>query len=161
DWLFKDMLGKPLNPSAVGQRISAIYGRGGLDTLDYQVVGSDDRYGLQLDAHPSPRNYMRFGLALQDDFQGNSSFNAAVRFVVPDWPRTGGEWVTHPTGGNGAGISTELFLPLAQFSGWFVMPHALDMSHDLDYLVNQTLLAQYRVHTLDFGVDFGRQFSNW
>jgi NTE family protein len=161
DWLFKDMLGKPLNPSAVAQRISAIYGRGGLDTLDYHVVGGDDRYGLQLDAHPSQRNYLRFGLALQDDFQGNSTFNAAARFVMTDVTRNGGEWVTDLNVGNVAGVSTELFLPLAQFSGWFVMPHALDMSHDLDYVVGQTLLAEYRVHTFDYGVDFGRQFSNW
>jgi len=163
DWLFRDMLGKPLDPSAVARRISAIYGRGGLDTLDYHVVGDDDRYGLELDARPSSlgRTYMRFGLALQDDFQGNSSFNAAVRFVVTDVTRNGGEWVTDLNVGSVAGISTELFLPLAQFSGWFVMPHALDMSHDLDYVQGQTLLAQYRVHTFDYGLDFGRQFGNW
>jgi NTE family protein len=162
-WLFKDMLGKPLDPSAVAQRVSAIYGRGGLDTLDYQVVKNDDRYGLELDAHPSSlgTNYMRFGLALQDDFQGNSTFNAAVRFVVGDVTRNGGEWVTDLNVGSVAGISTELFLPLAQFSGWFVMPHALDMSHDLDYVQGQTLLAEYRVHTFDYGVDLGRQFGNW
>src|SRR5207249_12094895 len=31
------------------------------------------------------------------------------------------------------------------------------------YLIqqNQSLLAEYRVHSLDFGLDFGRQFGNW
>jgi NTE family protein len=84
-----------------------------------------------------------------------------VRFVVGDVTRNGGEWVTDLNVGSVAGISTELFLPLAQFSGWFLMPHALDMSHDLDYVQGQTLLAEYRVHTFDYGVDLGRQFGNW
>ena len=51
--LFKGLLGKPLDPDAVARRVTALYGRGGLDTLDYHVVGNDDRYGLALDARPN------------------------------------------------------------------------------------------------------------
>ncbi|HYL70604.1 MAG TPA: patatin-like phospholipase family protein, partial [Candidatus Dormibacteraeota bacterium] len=161
--LFDDLNGKPLDPDAVAQRVTALYGRGGLDTLDYHVVGDPSRYGLSLDAHPSAQgpNYLRFGLSLQDDFQGNSTYNAATRFVMADITRNAGEWVTDLQIGNVSRISTELFLPLARFSGWFVMPHGATGSRDLDILQDQTLLAEYRVHTLDFGLDFGRQFGNW
>jgi NTE family protein len=161
--LFKDLLGKPLDPDAVARRVTALYGRGGLDTLDYHVIGTPDRYGLALDARPDTQgpNYLRFGLSLQDDFQGNSTYNAAMRFVMSDITRNAGEWVTDLQIGNISQVSTELFLPLAQFSGWFVMPHAADQSHDLDVLQGQTLLAEYRVHTFAYGLDFGRQFGNW
>jgi NTE family protein len=161
--LFDDLAGKPLDPDAVAQRVTALYGRGGLDTLDYHVVGDPSRYGLSLDAHPSSQgpNYLRFGLSLQDDFQGNSTYNAATRFVMADITRNAGEWVTDLQIGSVSRISTELFLPLARFSGWFVMPHGATGSRDLDILQDQTLLAEYRVHTLDFGLDFGRQFGNW
>jgi NTE family protein len=178
--LFKGLLGKPLDPEAVAQRITALYGRGGLDTLDYHLVGTEDRYGLAIDARPNSQgpNYLRFGLSLQDDFQGNSTYNAAVRFVVSDVTRNAGEWATDLQVGNISQISTELFLPLAQFSGWFVMPHVQDLSRDIDLVCNsadigqaaycasqpatgQELLAEYRVHTFDYGLDFGRQFSNW
>ena len=38
-------------------------------------------------------NYVRFGLSLQDDFQGNSTYNAAARFVLSEITQPGGEWV--------------------------------------------------------------------
>ena len=161
--LFQDMVGKPLNPAAVARRVTAMYGRGGLDSLDYHVVGEPDHYGLALDARPDWQgpNYLRFGLSLQDDFQGNSTYDAAVRFVVSNITRNAGEWVTDLQIGSTSLISSELFLPLAQFSGWFVMPHVADKARDLFVLQGQTLLAEYRVHTFDYGLDFGRQFGNW
>jgi NTE family protein len=161
--LFKSLIGKPLDPDAVARRITAVYGRGGLDTLDYHVVGSADRYGLAIDARPNSQgpNYMRFGLRLQDDFEGNSTYNAAVRFVVADITPNAGEWATDLQIGNISQISTELFLPLAQSSRWFVMPHVQTLSRDVDVLQNQNILAEYRVHIFDYGTDFGRQFSNW
>jgi NTE family protein len=54
-----------------------------------------------------------------------------------------------------------VFLPLSQFSGWFVMPHASIEARNLPYLIGQSERAQYRVHTFDYGLDFGKQFSNW
>ena len=163
DNLFRDLVGKPLDPTAVAQRVTAIYGRGGLDTLDYHVVGTADRYGLVIDARPNAQgpDYMRFGLSLQDDFQGNSTYDAAVRFVVADITRNAGEWVTDLQIGSTSLASTELFLPLARFSGWFVMPHVQTLSRDVDVLQDQTLLAEYRVHDFNYGLDFGRQFGNW
>ena len=161
--LFAGLVGKPLDPAAVAQRVTAIYGRGGLDTLDYHVIGTPDRYGLLLDARPDALgpNYLRFGLSLQDDFEGNATYNAAVRFVVTDITRNAGEWVTDLQIGNVSRAATELFLPLAHFSGWFVMPHAATQSRDVDVLTGQNLLAEYRAHTFNYGLDFGRQFGNW
>jgi NTE family protein len=127
------------------------------------VIGDESRYGLALDARPNSQgpNYLRFGLSLQDDFQGNSTYNAAIRYVMADITRNAGEWVTDLQIGTISRISTELFLPLAQFSGWFVMPHAADQSRDVDVLQGQSLLAEYRVHRFDYGLDFGHQFGNW
>ena len=161
--LFSDLVGRPLDPDAVARRMTALYGRGALDTLDYRVIGEPDHYGLAIDARPSSQgpNYLRFGLSLQDDFQGNSTYTAAMRFVMSGITRNAGEWVTDLAVGSTSGISSELFLPLAQYSGWFVMPHISDLARDLYVSQEQTLLAKYRLHTFDYGADFGRQFGNW
>ncbi|HUL48299.1 MAG TPA: patatin-like phospholipase family protein [Steroidobacteraceae bacterium] len=163
DRLFKDMAGKPLDPGAVARRVTALYGLGGLDTLDYRVVGHEDYYGLALDARPSSQgpNYLRFGLSLQDDFEGHATYDAAVRFVMSDITRNAGEWVTDLQGGTTSLAATELFLPLAQFSGWFVMPHVSDVARDLYIISGQNLEAEYRLHTFQYGSDFGYQISNW
>jgi NTE family protein len=161
--LFGDLIGRPLDPDAMARRMTALYGRGALDTLDYRVIGEPDHYGLSIDARPSSQgpNYLRFGLSLQDDFQGNSTYTAAMRFVMSDITRNAGEWVTDLAVGATSGISSELFLPLAQYSGWFVMPHISDLARDLYVYQEQTLAAKYRLHTFDYGLDFGRQFGNW
>ena len=159
------MVGKPLDPDAVARRVTALYGRGGLDTLDYRVVGDDDRYGLALDARPSSQgpNYMRFGLSLQDDFAGQFHLQRrrALRHVghhaqcrrvghgpagrqLPRWSRPSCSCRSRSS------------------PGWFVMPHVADVARDLVPAERtRTLLAEYRVHTFDYGVDFGRQFGNW
>jgi len=161
--LFKDMVGKKLDPDAVGRRITTIYGEGGLDTLDYRVIRQDDEYGLLVDARGNSigPNYVRFGLSLQDDFEGDSTYDAAVRYVMSEITRTGGEWVSDAQVGQTSLLSTEVFLPLSQFSGWFVMPHAAVEARNLPFLIGQTERAQYRVDTFDYGLDFGKQFGNW
>ena len=163
DAMFGDLVGKPLDPDAVARRVTSLYGRGGLDTLDYRVIGAEGNYGLALDARPASegRYYFRFGLALQDDFEGNSTYTAAMRFVMSEITRNAGEWVTDLSVGSNSGISSELFMPLAPYSGWFVMPHISDLTRDLFWYQQQNLLAKYRLHTFDYGIDFGHQFGNW
>src|SRR5262249_49944566 len=119
--LFGELLGKPLDPDAVARRVTALYGRGGLDTPHYHLSGDASRYGLAIDAHRSSLGTisLRFGLSLQDDFQGNANSSAAMRFVMADIPRNAGEWVTALQIGSPSAIASELFLPLASFSGWF------------------------------------------
>lgn len=161
--LFKDMVGKRLDPDAVGRRITTLYGEGGLDTLDYRVLRQGDENGLLIDARGNSigPNYVRFGLSLQDDFEGDSTYDAAMRYVMSDITRTGGEWVTDGEIGQTELLATEVFLPISQFSGWFVMPHISDGSTNLPFLIGQSERAQYRVHTFDYGLDFGKQFGNW
>jgi len=160
---FHDMIGKKLNPDAIGQRITTLYGEGGLDTLDYRVIRQGDENGLLVDARGNSigPNYVRFGLSLQDDFEGDSYYDLAARYVMSDITRTGGEWVTDAQIGQTSLLSTELFLPFSHFSGWFVMPHTTVEDRNLPFFIGQEERAQYRVDTFDYGLDFGKQFGNW
>ena len=125
--LFDDLTGKPLDPDALARRMTTLYGEGSLDTLDYQVVQNPDnkRYGLQLNARGNSigPNYVRFGVSLQEDFQGNSTYDAAMRYVMSEITRPGGEFVWDLQIGQTSLIATEIFLPFSEFSGWFVDPH--------------------------------------
>jgi NTE family protein len=176
--LFDDLTGKPLDPDALARRMTTLYGEGSLDTLDYQVVQENDHYGLQLDARGNSvgPNYVRFGLSLQEDFQGNSTYEAAMRFVMSEITRPGGEWVWDVQVGQTSLIASELFLPFSEFSGWFVDPHAQIAASNIPWFgdqsqaagagnvsnsVGQTELAQYRLHTYEYGIDLGKQFGNW
>ena len=163
DKLFRDVIGKPLDPDAVARHVTTVYGQGNLEALDYRVIEDDDRYGLLLAARRNSwgPNYVRFGLSLQDDFQGNSSYNAAARFVLSEITTPGGEWVWDLQVGETSLISTEVYLPISDTSSFFFVPHADARSDNVDVLENQSFLAEYRVRSFDYGLDFGYDFGNW
>ena len=161
--LFGDMVGKRLNPDAIARRITTLYGLGGLDTLDYQLVRRGERYGLLIDARGASigPNYLRVGLSLRDDFSGDATYEAAARYVMSEITRSGGEWVTDGEIGQTSRLATEVYLPFSKFSGWFVTPHVSVEASDLPFLVGQSERAVYRVHTFRYGLDLGKQFSDW
>ena len=161
--LFSDMIGKRMNPNAISRRITTLYGQGGFDTLDYQLVRRGGRYGLLIDARRASigPNYLRFGLSLQDDFSGDATYEAAARYVMSDITRPGGEWVTDGEIGQTSQLATEVYLPFSKFSGWFVLPKVSIAASNLPFFIGQRVRAQYREHTFRYGLDFGKQFGDW
>lgn len=162
--LFKGVVGKPLDAEQVSKRVTGYYGKGNLEALDYELVKDDeDRYGLALTARRNSwgPNYVRFGLNLQDDFEGNSNYNAAARFVLSEITQPGGEWVWDLQVGESSRIATEVYLPLSQSSPYFFLPHAELGARNVAMLDEQEAVAEYRVRSFGYGVDFGREFGNW
>jgi NTE family protein len=163
--LFKDAVGKPVDPEALGKRVTGYYGKGNLEALDYALVKDDsDRYGLALTARRNSwgPNYVRFGLNLQDDFAGNSTYNAAARFVLSEITTPGGEWVWDLQVGETSRFATEMYLPFSQSGHYFMVPHAQIEARNISVL-NEKLdnVAEYRQRTFSYGLDFGREFGNW
>jgi NTE family protein len=162
--IFKDVVGKPLDPEHLAERVTGYYGRGNLEALDYELVTDEQgREGLSLQARRNSwgPNYVRFGLNLQDDFAGNSSYNAAARFVLSEFTKPGGEWVWDVQIGETSRLASELYLPLWLGSPYFVSPHVQFGARNVDVIDEQTRVAQYRVRSFDYGIDAGREFGNW
>jgi NTE family protein len=162
--LFDDQIGAPADPRALAKRVTAFYGGENFEGIDYRIVqDSDGRYGLALTARRNSwgPNYVRFGLNLQDDFAGNSYYNAAARFVTSEITQAGGEWLSDLQIGETSRVSTELWLPLSQTSRYFLAPHSQIEAQNLYLFQNQRRIAEYRVRTFEYGMDFGRDFGNW
>jgi NTE family protein len=163
--LFDDVVGKPVDADELGKRVTGYYGRGNLEALDYALVKDEqDRYGLALTARRNSwgPNYVRFGLNLQDDFEGNSSYNAAARFVLSEITQPGGEWVWDLQVGETSRFATEVYLPFTQGGPYFMLPHATVEARNVSVLdEEQQAVAEYRVRSFGYGLDFGREFGNW
>lgn len=169
--LFSDQVGKPVNVPKLENRVGELYGQGNLEIFDYRLVqgeapadGSEPGYGLALTTRRNSwgPNYLRFGLQLQNDFEGNSSFNAAARTTMAEITKYGGEWVVDLQVGETPRVSTEVYLPVGYRSRWFVMPHAEFQIRTLPLVTaEEDILAEYRVRTTDFGVDLGRELGNY
>lgn len=163
DGVFGDLAGKELDTDLLGKRVGRFYGQRYLEALDYRLVPeSPGRYGLEIGARPTSwgPNYIRVGLGLQDDFAGNSSFDAALRLVMTELNRYGAEWLWDAQVGENPRLGTELFLPLDWRGDWFLSPHAAFTVRNLPQVEDERQVGELRVRTLDYGLDFGREIGN-
>jgi NTE family protein len=161
--LFAPFADQPLDPKALERTIDDYYGRGNLESLDYQVLNDGERHGLLITAQPNSwgPDFVRFGLGLQDDFQGDATYNVGARLVMGDITKLGGEWVWDVEAGSSPHIYTELYLPFEQTSAYFVDPHTeFDDVNTPLVDSNQNHLAELRVHTFRSGLDLGKELEN-
>src|ERR1700744_852354 len=161
------LVGKPLNVDAVGERITELYGLGNFETLDYALVskgeGSEEESGLEVRARRKSwgPNYVRFGLNLEDDFQGNSRYNAAARFILTELDNLGAELITDVQIGSDPKVAAEFYQPLNATRTWFVAPSIRVEARDLFLYDKDVEIAEYRDREAEADFDLGRTLCNW
>ncbi len=161
------LVGKPLDIDAVGQRVTQLYGLGNFETLDYGLVdqgqGADQESGLEVRARRKSwgPNYIRFGLNLEDNFQGNSRYNAAARFILTELDDLGAELVTDLQIGSDPRVASEFYQPLDAQRTWFVAPSARIEARDLQLYNKDVEVADYRDREVEADFDIGRTLGNW
>ena len=161
------LLGRPLNVDAVGERITELYGLGNFETLDYALVdqgqGADEESGIEIRARRKSwgPNYVRFGLDLEDNFQGNSRYNAAARFILTELDKLGGELVTDVQIGSDPKVASEFYQPLDATRTWFIAPSLRIEARDLQLYNNDVEVADYRDREAEAAFDIGRTLGNW
>jgi NTE family protein len=161
------LVGKPLDIDAVGARVTELYGLGNFETLDYALVeqgqGADREAGLELRARRKSwgPNYVRFGLNLEDDFQGNSRYNAAARFILTELDDLGAELITDVQIGSDPKVASEFYQPLNAERTWFVAPSVRVEARDLQLYSKDAEIADYRDREAEADFDIGRTLGNW
>jgi NTE family protein len=183
------LVGKPLSPEEVGKRITELYGLGNFETLDYTLAeqrpgagaaavaagatevqaptaeapADEDESGLEIRARRKSwgPNYIRFGLNLDDDFQGDSHYNAAARFILTEINALGAESLTDVQIGSDPKVVSEFYQPLDPLRNWFVAPSARIEVRDLPIYVNNGEVADFRDREAEADLDFGRNLGSW
>ncbi len=157
------VIGQPLDPPLLDQKLSHFYGSDIFETLDYRLVHEGVLTGIEVSARRKSwgPNFLRFGLELQDDFEGGNSFSAGVRAQVTDVNRYGAEWQTDLQVGENALFRTEFYQPIGYGSDWFVVPRLLAERQNIPIFVDDRRVASYRVQNREVQFDFGREFGSW
>lgn len=161
--VFEPFVGQKLDLGALEQKIEALYGLDTFETVDYRLVREGEQQGLEIAARRKSwgPNYVRFGLNLQDDFEGNNAFNAATRLIVTEINSLGAEWLTDLQVGENPQFFTEFYQPLSYVPRYFISPHVDFQVRNLQVLEQQQRIAELRVRTAELGLDVGREFGNW
>ncbi len=162
--MFGPFVGSTLDPAALKAQTDMLYGRGDLELLDYHLVQDGaGQTGLDFNAQRNSwgPNYLRFGVLLQDDFQGHTIFNASGRLDITELNSLGAESRWDARVGTDPLIATELYLPLSNTKRYFVAPHAQIEAHNVPQVEHGRQVGYFRVNSIDEGIDVGRELGTW
>jgi NTE family protein len=164
--LFGDLAGQALDVDVLRRRVARHYGQGRLELLDYRLANLDTSATPAADLLFSVRpnswgpNYVRVGLRLQDDFEGNTSFDAALRLLLTDINKFGAEWIWDGQVGGNPRIGTQLYLPFSLRRRWFLEPAALFEIRNVPQFEGDEQVGELRVRSLSYGGSLGREIGN-
>lgn len=143
--------------------VARLYGRGDLERIDYFFADRDGVRTLMVETREPPRgpDYLRVGLALSTDSEGNGRFSLQLFYNRTWLNELGGEWRNRLQVGFNPSIVSELYQPL-DLRGWlFVAPRVEASERVLDIYVGSNRIAQYQVRQMGAGFDVGANVDKW
>ena len=108
----------------------------------------------------SGTDYLRLGLNLSDDMRGDSAFNIGASYRINGINTLGAEWLTRVQIGDKQELYSEFYQPLDAGSRYFVAPYINAQSQNVEAILDNDPIAEYRLERYGFGLNFGRQIGN-
>ena len=151
--------GDTIDVEQMKNQAGIVYGTGDFERVDMQVQKQEDGYDLVVKAREKSwgPNYLRFGVALENDFKGSSSYNILADYTRRWINSMGAEWKTKVNLGSPSGIYSEFYQPLSINRLFFISPHVEWKQDPIDVYDGHKRLAEYRITSYEGGVDFGIQ----
>ena len=150
--------GEPLDQEKIGADLRRIYGRGDFEGVDARVIGSAGGPRAMVIA---PRekdwgpDYLRFGLGLESDFQGDNAFNLLFQYRKSWLNSLGGEWLTEAQIGQDSHIYSELYQPLNERGVWIGSLYGQVGQTTRGVFNGNDKIAEYLIGSARGGVDLG------
>ena len=160
--MIRQPIGEPLNLGRLETDMGTIYGTDYFSRVNYEVVHGADGNTLlvRTRGRETGTDYLRLGLNLVDDFRGGSQFNIGASFRVNGVNPLGAEWLTRAQLGEHQLLYTEFYQPLDYGSRYFVAPFLDAESRNVEVIVDNDPIVDYRQQRYGSGLNFGRQIAN-
>jgi NTE family protein len=149
--------GEPLSEEKVSADLRRVYGRGDFESVSYRIVGDQGPRAMVI----TPReklwgpDYLRFGLGLASDFQGDNIFNVLVQYRKSWLNRLGGEWLTEAQVGQDTHLFSEFYQPLHDAGVWFGSLYGVVGQTTRGVFDGDDKVAEYLISSARAGVDLG------
>lgn len=161
-YYIRQHIGEPLDMGRLQTDMGTLYGLDYFEQVQYRVVHKGDEHTLVIRARGkrSGTDYLRLGLNLSDDMQGDSAFNIGASYRMNGINRLGAEWLTRLQIGDQQELYTEFYQPLDVGSRYFIAPYAAIESQNVEAILDNDPVAEYRLERYGFGLNVGRQIGN-
>lgn len=155
--------GDVLDVKALEEDIADVYGLDYFETVSYRVVTEGGRKGVVITAREKSAGLQsfRFGLNLENHFDGDSQYNIGVRYQNEGITPYGGELIVQGNVGDDLGGLVSFVQPLDPDARYLVIPAVTYLERDVAIFENGSQLAEVRTGTLTGSVRFARQFGEW
>lgn len=157
-------VGQKLDAGKMSISMTETYGLELFEEVDYHLIGEQGQTGLVITAKRPEHgeDHIRFGLAIQEDFEGESGYQLAVGFTDLAINSRGGEWKALFKVGDEFGLFTELYQPVDFAERFFVFANATGRKFNRNIIDDSSkILTQIRISEALIQVGVGRNFGMW
>jgi NTE family protein len=153
--------GDPIDTGVLARNAERLYGLQLYEKVGYTLIKEAGGTGIEYRATTKSwgPNFLKFGLALEEDFEGSTAFNIDTRLTRAGLNRLGAEWRTDLRLGTDPRLFTEFYQPLSFDSRWFVAPRLQVGQYNLGAFSQDETVARLRVTEAETGFDFGRELG--
>jgi len=154
--------GDPLDAAALTAAAEKLHALSIFEKVDYSLVREGAGTGVVFNAQAKTwgPNFLRFGVSLEDDFEGATNFDLRTRLTRPAVNRLGGEWRVDLRLGTEPQLFAEFYQPLRYDSRLFVAPSVdLDQSN-INLFAADDIIARLRLSEITGGIDVGAEFGS-
>lgn len=161
-YYIRQPIGESLDLNRLKRDMGTLYGLDYFEQVQYRVVNKAKEHTLVISARGkrSGTDYLRLGLNLSDDMRGDSAFNLGASYRVNGINRLGAEWLTRVQIGDRQELYSEFYQPLDAGSRYFFAPYLHAQSQNVEAILDNDPIAEYRLERYGFGLNFGRQIGN-
>ena len=161
-YYIRQHIGEPLDLGRLQTDMGTLYGLDYFEQVQYRVVHKGNEHTLVINARGkrSGTDYLRLGLNLSDDMRGDSAFNLGASYRVNGINSLGAEWLTRVQIGDQQELYSEFYQPLDVGSRYFIAPYIGIESQNIEAVLDNDPIAEYRLERYGLGLNIGRQIGN-
>lgn len=154
--------GTPWDVLTISESLRHVYDLGYFQSVEAALVEQDGKTGISLKVTEKPwqPNYLKLGLHIADDFEGDSIYELLGSYNHSEINGLGAEWRNEFEFGYSSFLYSELYQPLDYSGGYFLAPQVEYLDQSFDVFANRKRIAEYSTVFPHAGLDFGSQFSN-
>jgi NTE family protein len=159
----KTRTGRPLELQTLKSDLARIYELGDFERVDYALEQEADRTKLVIRAREKSwgPNYLRLGLNMRNDFEGDTDFNIISRLTMTRLDALGAEWRSDVEFGETRRVSSEFYQPL-DFSGTFFVAPSVDYANGIiPVFEGDDHIADYQTRALSGSLALGAQLGRY
>jgi len=155
--------GDALDEEVVSEDLRRIYGRGDFESVDYHIQQEDGRRVMVIEPREKEwgPDYLRFGLGLATDFQGENTFNILAQYRRTWLNRLGGEWLSEVQVGQRTFFFTEFLQPVEERGRNFVAPYFKFGQELRPVFIGDNRVGEYQTKETRGGLDVGTFLGTW